>query len=180
MKKRVLPFSFTADEMDRACGMQYHPMGGLPYRIISVGTSCPKAVYEMYGIHRHIAGEYLEEEKCYEHKWGFLSRRWILPRMGDGKRHRCGVSYPKHWLNDPFTGEILSKASVAARLARYFSVHKVLILPMFPKMHYAESEFRSPEYYQTSLYELYEDYILASEQTQLVFLQTFGKLIASL
>lgn len=93
-KKRVLPFNFTVDEMDRGDGMKFHPCTGdrLIQGRVSRGSELDRmgsfengsyTIYGGYGMYRS------------------------LPRISDEKDHKAGEPYLGHWSYDPFTGEEL-------------------------------------------------------------------------
>lgn len=85
MNKRVLPRDYSAEEMDRGEGMEFHPDDGTVLGALSFSS----------------------EVGCF-----FCLGYWsadYLERISDGKSHRMGAPYPQHWRFDPFTGESLDE-----------------------------------------------------------------------
>jgi len=84
MRKRVIPFDCTAEEMDKGFGMKYHPVSG----------DYPKPLDKLR----------FDEAK---QMFAFQDSNMFFPRIGDGEEHSAGMRYLHHWSYCPFTGEPL-------------------------------------------------------------------------
>ncbi len=87
-KKKVLLQDRTADELDRGVGMRFHPVTGVEI-----------SRYHSFSTEAH---EY------------YIRSGWAncgnihADRIGDGGGRSAGDSYLKHWLFDPYTGEMFN------------------------------------------------------------------------
>lgn len=84
---RPLPRDYTAEEMDRGEGMQFHPTVGEPNTELS-------------------SLDYDEGQRCYVERLGPESK-FTHSAIGDGQAHRKGDPYPHHWAFDPWLGDHL-------------------------------------------------------------------------
>ena len=94
MTRRVLPYDYTSDAMDRGERMNFHPMTGIELRV---------PAYYLFS----------EERRNHYYRptlgaWsGLLGERIDLARIGENHDYRAGDKFPGHWKFDPYSGEAL-------------------------------------------------------------------------
>lgn len=92
--KRVLPYDYSAKELDMGLRMQWHPIEHL--RLVD---DLGHRLWDAFGF-CHGTGTLI---------WSIGEKQVELPRIGDGHPRQAGDPYPEHWVFDPFTGERLEK-----------------------------------------------------------------------
>jgi hypothetical protein len=98
---RYFDRDYTAEQIDRAEEMQFHPCrdGTNPIRgIRSPWKFSPADRPPHYDEKRH---------EFYYLGGGCSMSSSYMPRIGDGMDKKKGDPYPSHWLFDPFTGDFL-------------------------------------------------------------------------
>lgn len=91
---KTLPRDYTAEEMDRGEGMNFHPVCRLAFEELEYDEESGRFFRRMglFGpFNLALYGPGVEEVII------------IYSRIGDGKDHAKGDPYPRHWVTDPWT-----------------------------------------------------------------------------
>jgi len=109
MSTKLLPRSYTAEELDEGAGMTYHPVTGqMLFDLYHDGECYDRWLYWM-----ERSDEYKDTTPrpfVFDESGGLpAALHTFLPAIGDGKKHQAGTYYPRHWIYDPYTGADMNR-----------------------------------------------------------------------